>query len=262
MKPQKRNWRWLKWLGLVVLGLLIVGAIGFYAWASNTPPLDPVALAALQTNAQVQVESGDWLVFRPTAGDSPSAGFIFYPGGRVPPEAYAPQAQAIAAGGYLVAIVPMPLNLAVFNANAARQVQAAFPEIGCWAVGGHSLGGSMAARYANQNREQVAGLTLWASYPAQSDDLSDASLPTVSIYGTLDGLADPPTVRASAALLPPDTVWVPIEGGNHAQFGWYGPQAGDNPAAISPEEQMAQTVAATLAGLEQTAACMPVAAQP
>jgi hypothetical protein len=29
---------------------------------------------------------------------------------------------------------------------------------------------------------------------------------------------------------------VSIEGGNHAQFGWYGPQEGDNPATISREE--------------------------
>ena len=35
-----------------------------------------------------------------------------------------------------------------------------------------------------------------------------------------------------------------IEGGNHAQFGNYGPQKGDQPATISAEEQQAQTVAA------------------
>jgi hypothetical protein len=45
-----------------------------------------------------------------------------------------------------------------------------------------------------------------------------------------------------------------IEGGNHAQFGSYGPQEGDKPATISPEEQWEQVAAATvefLKGLEQ-----------
>ena len=58
-------------------------------------------------------------------------------------------------------------------------------------------------------------------------------------------------IKASAALLPSDATFVPIEGGNHAQFGWYGPQSGDNPASISHAEQQAQTVAATAALLER-----------
>jgi len=35
-----------------------------------------------------------------------------------------------------------------------------------------------------------------------------------------------------------------IEGGNHAQFGSYGPQPGDNEATISAQEQLDQTVEA------------------
>jgi len=47
-------------------------------------------------------------------------------------------------------------------------------------------------------------------------------------------------------LLLSDVRWVAIEGGNHGQFGWYGPQSGDNPTAISREAQQAQVVQATL----------------
>jgi hypothetical protein len=72
-----------------------------------------------------------------------------------------------------------------------------------------------------------------------------------SIYGTLDSVADPEKIAYSQALLPPDTVWVPIEGGNHAQFGYYGPQPGDAAATISREEQQAQAVDATVALLER-----------
>jgi hypothetical protein len=150
-----------------------------------------------------------------------------------------------------VVIVPMPANLAVLGANRARAVQDAFPEVGRWAVGGHSLGGSMAARYARRFPDAVQGLVLWASYPAAGDDLSTRALAVASIYGTRDSLATVDEVETSRALLPADTVWTPIEGGNHAQFGRYGPQPRDGEATISHEDQQAQIVAATLALLDR-----------
>ena len=42
-----------------------------------------------------------------------------------------------------------------------------------------------------------------------------------------------------------------IEGGNHAQFGNYGPQKGDLPATISAQDQQAQTVEAIANFLEK-----------
>ena len=40
---------------------------------------------------------------------------------------------------------------------------------------------------------------------------------------------------------------MPIEGGNHAQIGWYGPQPGDGTATISREEhQQAQVINETV----------------
>jgi pimeloyl-ACP methyl ester carboxylesterase len=204
----------------------------------------PEALVALQSDDTVQVETEPWLTFQP-AGDEPETGLILYPGGRVDPRAYAPSARALAQEGYLVVIVPMPLNLAFFAPGRAAEVMAAFPSIEHWAIGGHSLGGAMAANFARNNPGAVGGLALWAAYPAASDDLSDYQLAASSIYGTRDGLATPDEIDASRPLLSPDTQWVAIEGGNHAQFGWYGPQSGDNEATISREEQQAQIVAAT-----------------
>jgi hypothetical protein len=104
----------------------------------------------------------------------------------------------------------------------------------------------MAAAFADQNSEWIDGLVLWASYPAESNNLSDQSTVVASIYGTLDGVALPETVLAAKPLLPANTIWTAIEGGNHAQFGWYGSQEGDNPAAISREAQQAQVANATL----------------
>lgn len=207
----------------------------------------PEAQAALEAPARhddVVVTTRDWLVFRPTAQE-PNTGLIFYPGARVDPRSYAPAARAIAAEGHLVVIVPMPLNLAFLGAGRAAEVGSAFPIVDHWAVGGHSLGGAMAARFLHGNPDDVEGLVLWAAYPAVSDDLSDRNLAVTSIYATRDGLASEEEIEASRSLLPPHTMWVAVEGGNHAQFGWYGPQRGDQPATISRHEQQARAVEAT-----------------
>jgi dienelactone hydrolase len=246
MRTRKRWWWWL-------LPLMIVMALGgFVAWTSTSAGPMPEALAALQSDAQVQVETEPWLVFRPT-NQQPAAGLVLYPGARVDPRAYAPAARALAGEGYLVVIVPMPLNLAFFAPDRAAEVMATFPKINLWTVGGHSLGGAMAARFTFRNPDAVAGLVLWAAYPASTDDLSEYSLDVTSIYGTRDGLASADEIAASRLLLPPDTIWVALEGGNHAQFGWYGPQAGDGSATISQKSQQEQIVAATLALLSRLA---------
>lgn len=232
-----------RWWLLLLIPLALV--LGFAVWALTGPGAMPEAQAAISPDSLVEVDADRWLVFYP-AGVAPTTGLILYPGGRVDPVAYAPLARAIAAEGYLVVIVPMPLNLAFLAPNRALEVMEEFPEISSWAVGGHSLGGAMAANFADSHPEAVKGLALWASYPAQSDDLSDQDLIVTSIYGTKDGLASLDEIRASELLMPSDVRWVAIEGGNHGQFGWYGPQSGDNPAAISREAQQAQVVQATL----------------
>jgi pimeloyl-ACP methyl ester carboxylesterase len=232
-------------------GVLVALLIGALIWANQAAGPMPEALAALESDAQVTVAADDWLVFRP-AGAAPTTGFVFYPGGRVDPRAYAPFARDLAEAGYLVVIVPMPFNLAVLGGDRATDVMAAFPDIAHWAIGGHSLGGAMAARFAHEHPDPIDGLALWAAYPPEQDDLAADAVAVVSVYGTLDGLATPDEIRASAAQLPSSATLVPIEGGNHAQFGWYGEQRGDNPAQISREEQQRLTVEATaalLAGL-------------
>jgi hypothetical protein len=230
--------------------LIILAAGGFYIWASDASGPMPEAMQALESTSTVQVEKEPWLIFKPV-GQEPTTGYIFYPGGKVDPRSYAPMAQAIAEQGYLVVIPPMPLNLAVLSPGEAADVIAAFPEIETWVIGGHSLGGSMAANYAKKHPEQISGLVLLASYPANSDDLSQSDLMVLSMYGTNDLVADYEKIEASKALLPADTQFIPIEGGNHAGFGWYGPQAGDGEATISREEQQAQVVQATVDFLKE-----------
>jgi dienelactone hydrolase len=155
-------------------------------------------------------------------------------------------AKAIAAEGYLVVITRMPLNLAVFGVNTANDVMASYPQVNAWAIGGHSLGGTIAAQFTYENPSKIQALVLWAAYPAAGIDLSNNTFLVTTIHGTNDGLVSNAQIDDSLKLLPPSTVRVEITGGNHAQFGWYGDQAGDNPATITREQQQTQTLNATL----------------
>ena len=244
MDNKRRLPRWMRILIGLFLFLFVLIA-GFIIWGSTpAEPMPEVYELVLGSNPEAGSKEA-WLSFVPDGGP-PRTGLILYPGGRVDFRAYAPAAQAIADHGYLVVLVRMPLNLAVFDADAAVDVIQAYPDIEHWAVGGHSLGGAMAANLAYSHPTLVEGLVLWASYPAEGNDLSGSTLQVVSISGSLDGLSTPEKIDASAALLPGDTTWVVVEGGNHAQFGWYGEQAGDNPASISREEQQDRIIQATV----------------
>lgn len=230
-------------VGLVLAGLLLLGAAGFVVWAESTNPVMEPALAALNSDGRVIVENEEWIVFRPADTARP-LGVIFYPGGRVEPSAYAPLLRALAEDGYLAVIVPMPLNLAVLGSQRAGEVMVAFPEIESWVLAGHSLGGAMAAAYVYGNPDAVAGLVLYGSYPAGNNSLASLDLPVLSIYGSEDGGAE--AIAASRELLPAGVEMVVIEGGNHAQFGYYGIQTGDGVATIGREAQQAETRRLTL----------------
>lgn len=176
--------RMVKFLGLGLLGVILSVGLGFVIWAETPLGPMPEALAALQSDDRVTVEITPWLTFAPVDTTS-TVGFVLYPGGRVDPRSYAPAAREIAAAGYLVVIPPMPFNLAVFATERATEVIAAYPEITRWVVGGHSLGGAMAARFVARHPDAVDGLALWASYPP--DSLADWPDPVLMIYGPVSG---------------------------------------------------------------------------
>lgn len=240
-RKQRRWWLWALGVGCV---FLLVAAGVFVLWALTTPEPGSEAVAALQSDDLVLVIDDDGYTFEPA--QPTDVGFVFYSGGRVDPASYAAPAREIAEAGYLVVVPDLTLNLAVLDADAADDVIAAHPEIDRWVIGGHSLGGAIAASYAVDHPETVAGLVLWAAYPANDTNLSTLDTAVVSVYGTRDGLTTIAEIDESRANLPADTFFVPIDGGNHAQFGDYGSQSGDNPAAISRVEQQAEAVQASL----------------
>ncbi len=233
MKPGTR--KALRWLW--VIPVLLAIAVGAFVWWGLTPlgPSD-VALAALESGDGVTVSegAGGW-VFMPR-GEEPTRGLVYYPGGHVDVRSYAPPARELARRGYLVVVPAMPLSLAMLKPNAADAAIAAYPSVRTWVIAGHSLGGVAAASYAYKHPEVVRGLVLYASYPS-GVDFSDRPLPVASRTGTRDGVVNRDNLNASYALLPRDADTTPIEGGNHGQFGSYGPQPGDETATITPEGQ-------------------------
>ena len=237
---------------ITVLLTLTIILVGFVVWAETPPTPMLEAYEALESDSEVIVTTTNWIVFEPVIS-SENVGFVIYPGGRVDFRSYAPMAHRIASEGYLVVIVRMPLNLAVFGVNIASDVIKSYSQISSWVIGGHSLGGTMAAQFAHENPSEVNGLVLWAAYPTSGTDLSKNNLIATTIHGTNDGLVSSSQIEDSMDLLPVSTSRIEIIGGNHAQFGWYGDQSGDNTATISREEQQSQIFNATLQLLEAVA---------
>ncbi len=146
---------------------------------------------------------------------------------------------ALADRGFLCVIVPMPFNLAVIDANGADGVQEWFPAVRRWILMGHSLGGVMAAGYLDGHAQSWDGLVLLGAY--STADLSDDGVTVLSIAGDSDGVLNRQAAVDNEKNLGEDARELVIPGGNHAQFGSYGPQDGDGEAALSPEEQRALT---------------------
>lgn len=224
-------------VSLLLTVVLLVG-IGCALYLSDYYHADDMAMETMaQSSEQVKkYQDGSILFFVPK---EPVAGMIFYPGGKVQCEAYAPLMQACAERGILCALVRMPGNLAVFNPNAADGIQKKHPEITSWYMGGHSLGGAMAASYVSKHVEEYDGLILLAAY--STSDISESPLHVLSIYGSEDGVLNKDKYERSKSNLPDDFEKRVIDGGCHAYFGSYGPQDGDGTPTISNEEQVVQT---------------------
>jgi len=220
----------------LILQIIIVGTIiyidDYYhaeeaAYVSIQQPADGVSVAEL--------ENGTWVF----SSETPQAGIIFYPGGKVEAESYAPLMGAFAEEGFFTVLISMPGNLAVLDQAAADGIKAEFPEIDRWYMAGHSLGGVMAASYLGDNSGAYEGLILLASYTTA--DLTGTQLEVLSIYGDQDQVLDMEAYEQNRKNLPADFQEVIIEGGCHAYFGTYGMQEGDGKPTITQQEQIRQT---------------------
>lgn len=222
---------------IIVLILSLVGGTVYYI--NDYYRADDVAVSLISTpNTSVTITEEDGVfTFAP---QNATKGLIFYPGGKVEAESYAPLMHALAEKGILSILVTMPGNLAVLDMNAAEGICEQYPEIEDWYMSGHSLGGSMAASYIAKNPEDFDGIILLASY--STADLSKSDLKVLSIYGSNDGVLNLEKYEEYKPNLPADFDEIIIDGGCHAYFGAYGEQDGDKKATITREEQIEITV--------------------
>ncbi len=245
MKERTKKSQIIKWL-LIVFGVIIILALFFgIQWATYARPPLPEAIAALESDEMVMVTQESWLIFSPTQ-TSPTTGLIFYPGGRIDPRGYAHLMRTIAAEGYIVVLPEMPINMAPFSPDIADEIIAHYSDIDKWVIGGHSVGGTMAAQYTGKHPEAIGGLAIWASYPADNTDLSSLGIPVLSIYGSRELRVNDSSVAERKHLLPEDTRYIRIEGGDHHQFGSYEINPEDHLATTSRESQQQQIIQATL----------------
>ena len=224
-----------KWLLLMLGAVVILGAAaaGMYLIDSAKPTEQAMALASQYEDLKTAADGYIYWQPRPSG----SAGLIFYQGGKVQALAYAPLLLPLVDQGISVFLPEMPFNLAVFKADVALRIMAAHPEITTWWIGGHSLGGAMAASFVYDHPSEVAGLLLLAAYPQDSKPINGFNGQVLAFFATRDGLVNTEEIPKWADLLPAQAEILRIEGGNHAQFGSYGPQKGDLTAEIAEAAQ-------------------------
>lgn len=221
----RQGTRLLAWVIATAVVVVAVG-VGYF----GTPLHGTAAsITSVETDTGVTVSQthGTYRI-DPTDAD-PVAGLVFYPGGRVHPDAYLASLAPLAAEGNVAVVVPkMPLNLAVLDRGAAKRFVSE-SDTDAWYVGGHSLGGVMACRYAGNNPERVAGVMLFASYCDR--DISATGLAVLAITGTADTVLDRDAVESTRGNLPAGAT---VRGlaVNHSQFGGYRGQPGDSPSGI------------------------------
>ena len=231
--PRRKKWLLAGGIFLLVLAIL-TGA--FFWYVSDYYRAEDAALEVLAQGSGIRVQD-DLTILSPS--DPTDTAILFYPGAKVEAEAYLPLLDQIRQTGVTCILVHMPFRMAIFNANAAEEVMGQFPEYQHWYMAGHSMGGAMASQFAADHPDEVDGLILlgaylYGDYPPEK---------TLTVYGSLNQSVEDQIDYTENI--------VEIQGGNHAQFGNYGPQKGDLPATISAEEQQRQTVEAIGAFLAQ-----------
>lgn len=232
------NKRRLLIVSISILSALAVIVVACAIYVGDYYRYDEGAISAFSSEDNISVSTLDNgnVVFAPKDA---TVGFIFYPGGKVDHNAYQPLMEALARRGILCVLVEMPFRLAVLDINAADGIQELYPEIKEWYIGGHSLGGSMAASYAYEHIEDYSGLVLLGSY--STADISATTLDVITIYGSEDKVLNREKYEKNKSNLPDDFTEVIIDGGCHAYFGMYGYQDGDGTPNISNSEQISIT---------------------
>lgn len=226
-------------ISIVAILAILVGI--FFIYTSSYYKSQSYAIESLKSDSNVKVETeqnGD--IFFNHKSNKKKVGFVFYPGAKVENSAYSPMAREIASKGYPVILSKMKFNLAILSPNKAKDILDEYPDINSWIIGGHSLGGVMASDYSLKDNK-IKGLVLLASYPKDNKDFTKSGINVLSLWGSNDKVADLNKVKEAKNVMPSDSEFIEIKGGNHGGFGDYGHQKGDGESSITNKQQMMDT---------------------
>jgi pimeloyl-ACP methyl ester carboxylesterase len=228
----------------------------FMVWLVWNAQSHGVAAELLQSGPTLAVTKDDEMtVFMPAGITPEDPALVFLPGGGVDPDAYVPLLRRIAESGVPVALVRLPWRMAFSEAAKTEtwaRVQRARTRVGAarrLILSGHSRGAALAGGFAFAHAQDLSGLIMIGTTHPRDHNLSALMIPVLKIAATRDCVADLDATEANAHNLPATTTWVVIEGGNHAQFGYYGTQLGDCSADITRDAQQNQTFGAILSWL-------------
>ncbi|QCR19644.1 alpha/beta hydrolase [Agrococcus sp. SGAir0287] len=250
-RRRRRAVRILRIAALVLVGVVVLGVGGGLWWALTPYQADPDGLAAVADDPRLTVaDVDDLVVLRPTdeaATSLAGQGIVVLAGARVDPHAYVATFADVAAAGATVVLVRSPLNLAILEQRPLSELTSVAPQVESWSVAGHSMGGVRACSYAED--EEVVGLVLLASYCSGTDLSVRDDLVALSVTGSRDGVLNRDAWLEARDLLPDDALLVELPGVNHAEFGDYGAQPGDDEATVPAGEAHAEIAAAIVDAL-------------
>lgn len=215
---------------------MVIALAAFYIYVQvQTYPAEETYLLEIEAKETLEINNENRVfVITPTDINSAHPAIIFYPGGLVAPEAYLYKMGHVAEClQSTVYVLKAPFNAAIFDVNAAARIVDNFNLETAW-VGGHSLGGISAARFAAENMGKVEGLFLFGTYSDQG--LSSFRGEVVSIMGDQDLIINRENYEEAKQNLPPQAKVIEVEGLNHSDFGNYGLQSGDGTSNLSEEE--------------------------
>lgn len=220
-----------------ILALITFLIVASYIYIQDYYRASIHAISSLSSSDNIEIIEKDRVIY--FVPKNPTKGLIFYPGAKVEAIAYAPLLKKCSEEGILCALVKMPFHLAVLKINGADGIQNQFPNISSWYIGGHSLGGAMAAFYLSKHLEEYDGFILLASYSTK--DLSKSNKKVLSILVSNDNILEKKAYERNKKNLPLDYQEYMIDGGCHSYFGSYGNQDGDGNPTISNSDQIIQT---------------------
>jgi len=230
MKIKKRNIFRLIWFSLVTM---------FFIWQWTTYQSRNLPENTFKNDNEITIiELKDEITFLANNSKNKNE-IIFFQGGMTDPKAYAPLCRKIAKKGFTCHLIKMDWRMPKWD---YQKIGKLFDlKKGTYIIGGHSQGAKMASQFVYENPGLMKGLFLLGTSHPRDFDLAQRILPTIKIYGELDGLASVSEVMENKNKLPKNTTFVEIKGGNHSQFGYLGNLLTDETAEIDLSEQQRLT---------------------